>query len=375
MNYDSIRDNPFWWLAGLVLTAFTFIFIHKFIGTFVFGLFFYYITRPVYRHIYKHIRHRSIAAAFSLIVVALPLIGLLVWIGFAAIREYRAAENNLPLADQLEPLLGPLPDISSLTTPSDLSLSATFQTAQNAFDITLQYASVFGIGFTHMFLMIVIAFYLLRDDHRVSNWFRSFDNNDGLLDRYMNGVDEDLHHIFFGNILNAVFAGIIAAILYSGLAAISPPGLRIPYPVLVGALVGLASLIPLVGMKIIYVPVSAYLIAVSLISGTWDTTYWFPITFLIFSIVLVDGIPDLILRPYVSGKNTHIGLLMGAYILGPFMFGWYGLFLAPMILVLTAQYAKIILPSLLENPQKNTAMQLIGIDPVYLPEEPPETTE
>ncbi len=48
--------------------------------------------------------------------------------------------------------------------------------------------------------------------------------------------------------------------------------------------------------------------------------------FLVLTIVVVDTIPDLVLRPYLSGERTHVGLLMLAYIFGPIVFGFYGLF-------------------------------------------------
>lgn len=365
MLFRKIRAHPFWAFFGLVLAIFFAQFIHRFIGTIVFGVFFYYVSRPFYRRFQPYIPYRGVTAGLSLIIVTLPLFGLLSWLTIAALREYRLVDEQLDIAEQLEPYIGPAIDLSAATSGNFSSIPGSVATLQTTIDVLFEYVSVFGIGATHLLLMIIIAFYLLRDDHRLSQWLRKFDNDSGFLSRYMEAVDEDLHHIFFGNILNAVFAGVLASIIYLGLNNVAPPALHIPYPVLLGSLVGVASLIPIVGMKIAYFPVAGYLYAIAAVTPG-EPRYWFPTMFLVSSVIIIDGIPDFILRPYVSGKNTHMGMLMGAYILGPFMFGWYGLFLAPMLLVFVIHYSRIMLPEFLDAPE---AKQTTTATPT-----PPRTT-
>jgi len=59
-------------------------------------------------------------------------------------------------------------------------------------------------------------------------------------------------------------------------------------------------------MKLVYVPAAIYLFAVTLANGD-GTVLWFPTAFALVSFVIVDTIPDLVLRPYVSGRNRHVG--------------------------------------------------------------------
>ncbi|MEF8853936.1 MAG: AI-2E family transporter, partial [Haloarculaceae archaeon] len=61
---------------------------------------------------------------------------------------------------------------------------------------------------------------------------------------------------------------------------------------------------------------------------------------------VVDAIPDFALRPYVSGRSLHVGSVMIAYIAGPLLFGWPGIFLGPMLLVVVFQFVHIVLPEL-----------------------------
>lgn len=374
MYIETLRERPIWGILGIALAAFLCYFLQSFVGTFVFGLFFYYVSRPVYRPLHRHVPSRGVAAGLALSIVALPLVGLLLWVSIAALREYRLANVSF-VSERLSPVLSPYLDLSPVRSVSGLPLPTSVDAIRTALGTFVQYLSVFGIGITHLVLMILLAFYLLRDDHRLVAWGLQFDD-DGYLERFFRAVDSDLHHIFFGNILNAAFAGVIASVLYLGLGEIAPAGLGIPHPVLLGALAAVASLIPIVGMKLVYLPVSGYLYAVAYLSPA-DPGYWFPTSFLVLSFVVVDSIPDIVLRPYVSGKNTHVGMLMLSYIFGPLLFGWYGLFLTPILLVLVLQYSRIILPELVGSrptPARQTLPPSSETDSELPPENTPEGT-
>jgi predicted PurR-regulated permease PerM len=223
--------------------------------------------------------------------------------------------------------------------------------------------AIVTIGLVHLFLMISLAFYLLRDDHRLSGWVvTQFGDEEGVLEAYLDAVDRDLRAIFFGNILNAVFTATIGVIVYSLLNTVAPSEAAIPAAAVIGLLVGAASLIPIVGMKLVYVPVAVYM---GLRAAVADpAALWFVVAFVLVSFVVVDTIPDLLLRPYVSGRSLHVGSVMIAYVLGPLLFGWYGLFLLPLLLVATVHFVRIVLPELIGT----TTVRPFSVDPVYLTE-------
>jgi predicted PurR-regulated permease PerM len=126
-------------------------------------------------------------------------------------------------------------------------------------------------------------------------------------------------------------------------------------------------------MKLVYVPAGLYLLAVTLLTGEAGLL-WFPLAFFVLSFVVVDTIPDFVLRPYVSGRSLHVGMLMLAYIFGPLLFGWYGIFLGPMLLVLVVQFVRLVLPELIAG----VPIQPVAVDPSHLthpaaePREEPE---
>ena len=376
---DFNRARAAWWTLGAVLGAALLFVVYSFVGTFVFGLFLYYATRPIYRHLRKHIYPPSLAAAVSMFALALPALALMVYALLVVAKEVeklaRATAFDLDAYTTLD-----LDLLSRVADPATLYRSGvreylTSDTAGAALDQMTAAADTVafvGVGLVHLFVMVAIAFYLLRDDHRISRWAsRRFADDDGVLEAYLSAVDTDLDNIFFGNILNAVLTGTIGVIAYTVLNVFSPVGLRIPAAALVGLLAGVASLIPVVGMKLVYVPVAGYM-GVQSLAFAGPRSVWFVGAFVVVSFVLVDTIPDLVLRPYVSGRGLHVGSVMIAYTFGPLLFGWYGIFLLPILLVFVVNFARIVLPELLAGKQ----IQPYVVDPTYLSDDPvaPEVT-
>ncbi|WP_458205483.1 AI-2E family transporter [Haladaptatus sp. NG-SE-30] len=360
-NIDKSRAA--WWAAGGVLGLATLFVIYSFIGTFVFGLFLYYATRPVYRRLRRVVRPPSLAAAVALLALALPAILLVVYTLAIGLQELSTVVQNTPV-ESLPESVRQYANVSTVAQHPEQFLMNGNNTKiiEEAFGSTLKYVGFVGTAALHLFVMIAIAFYLLRDDHKLSRWFRrTFGDTEGVLEAYVQRVDTDFNSIFFGNILNAFLTGTIGAISYNVINMVAPPGLAIPYPTVVGLLTGVASLIPVVGMKLVYFPVTA-VIGVDALMMRDPGVLWFPAVFALVSFVIVDSIPDLVLRPYVSGRNLHVGMVMFAYIFGPLLFGWYGIFLGPMLLVLVVHFVEVVLPELIAG----KPIQPWAVDPTYL---------
>ena len=349
-NLES--DQAAWWGVAIMLGAVLAFIVYSFIGTFVFGIFIYYATRPVYRRLKRVVRPPSLAAGVALIALALPALLLLGYTIAVALQELTRFIRVQGLeTTRIETLLGPYIDVSGLVSDpfTILSYPNTWEGIQRTIQEAGTYLGFLGLGALHLFVIIIIAFYLLRDDHRLASWVRdNFADSEGIAVEYARRVDRDFSHIFFGNLLNALLTGIIGATSYGILSLITPSTLSLPYPALLGLLTGVASLVPVVGIKLVYVPLAGYLLY-----GTFGLPelLWFPIIFVIVSFVIVDVIPDLVLRPILSGDATHVGLLMLAYTLGPIVLGFYGFFFAPIVLVVGLMFATVALP------------RLLGVDP------------
>jgi predicted PurR-regulated permease PerM len=370
MDLTAVNKGRFvWWLLGLVLGAAVLFVAYSFVGTFVFGIFIYYATRPIYRQIRRGTNHPNVAAAVSLFALVLPALLLVAYAVAIVLQEldrYARATRFDPAEYGIDPeLLNRIADPAMLLQQGGVREYLTGPELSGllaSLDDAVGTVAVLGIAAVHLFVMLAFAFYLLRDDHRISRWFyHRFGDDKGVVHSYLHAVDRDFNSIFFGNILNAVLTGSIGVIAYSALNVIAPPELKIPAPALVGLLAGVASLIPVVGMKLVYVPVAIFLLAQAVLGSVVGGLVFVAI-FTVISLVVVDTIPDLVLRPYVSGRSLHVGAVMLAYTLGPLLFGWYGIFLMPMLLVLVVHFVRIVLPELLTG----TPIEPYAIDPTYM---------
>ena len=340
-------------LLGLVL-AFIF---WTFVGTFVFALFVYYATRPFHRRIRRHVRQRTVAATLSILTLAVPVVLLIAYTSAIALQElgrFSSTADLGPFADVVQPYI----DVSDIVNnPASLLESEDgLQILRDMLSQTLDYLGLVGATIIHAFMMFAVAFYLLRDGHRLRRIVSALGDDHGVLDTYLRAVDRSLSKIFFGNLLNALLTAAIGAISFSVFNVFAPAHLQVPYPALMGVLAGVASLIPIVGMKLVWIPLAGYLAFRAYVVGAgWG----FVALFSLISIVIVDAIPDFALRPYVSGRSLHVGSVMIAYIIGPLLFGWPGIFLGPMLLVVIFQFVRIVLPELLAG----ETIQPYSVDP------------
>lgn len=361
------RSRVAWWLVVAVLGILLAGFVLSFIGTVVLGVFLYYGIRPIHDRLQAHMTHRGVTASLTLLFVVLPGIAILSYAGLVAFREFAA-------------IVGPdvtsaiLARFSADPTSIEAILRSPLEFLEGLENVEgLRVYLVRGLGalgaagnaLLHLSLALALAFFLLRDGPRLSGWFREdITANGPVSEAYFRGVDADLETVYFGNILTILLVGGTAAVVYHGFNFIGPAGLRIPFPTLLALLTGLATFVPLVVGKIVYVPTAAYLSW-----RAWQITAGadglIAITgFIVVTVLVLDIVPQTFVRPYLSGQSLHTGLVLFAYVLGAALFGWYGLFLGPLLAVLVVQAANVVLPELLHGERLTPASHLtIGSDP------------
>lgn len=354
-DIENGRGRVAWWVFGAAIGATVAVVLYSFVGTVVFALFIYYAARPLNAQLERIVPSRNLAAVLSLLALTIPtlfLLGYAFTIALSDLRSFLATSDLGPVIDEVAPGLVALDPVANPLTSLSKVDGATLQQLLRT---TLDYLGFVGNGLLHVFIMFVLAFYLLRDDHRLGAWLHHhFDDDGGNVSAYLAAVDRDLHNIFFGNLLNILLTGTIGAVTFTLLNDVAPSGIQIPHPGLLGMLTGVASLIPVVGMKIVIVPVAGLLFGKAYLTGAAGGI-GFAILFLLVSLVVVDAVPDLLLRPYISARGLHTGLVMIAYLLGPLLFGWYGLFLGPILLVVGLEFTTQVLPDLLADEPLDTS--------------------
>jgi len=340
-----------WLLLGLVIGGLITFALYKQIGVFLFALFLYYATRPLYRRLDEHIDSQGLAATLTILAIVVPLlvvIGYGLFQALAELDQFLARHSLTQYRAYFEPYIslareGRLQRLGELllSNPNQPLPGDIRQLAGRAFGGV---TGVLGLVFTlvgYLVLMFIFLYYFLRDDQKLAGWF--FSNvDDQRVKKFLNDVDNDLQTLFFANLAIIAVTAIIAAVTYVALNFIAPGGNIVLIPVLLSLLIGIATLIPVVGMKIVYLPYALYLGGLALLG---QAPLWHPVVYLLVTMVVVDFIPDFFIRSYLSSlSGIHVGLILLSYLLGTLVFGWYGLLLGPVILVFAVHYAHQIFP-------------------------------
>jgi len=348
---DSDAERVLWLVIGVALLALVGLALYSYVGALVSAIFIYYAVRPIYRRVESRTEHPNVAVVLTMLVLVVPMLAVIGYAGFLIVNELgRVVSGGALSAFQpyVQPYLeyvrqGEVQQIRDALTGQGRLQGNTVAAALR--DLLTRFANVLGVLLgllTKLVLMLIFLFYLLRDGHKLRNWFVDAVDRDERIVSFVESVDDDLETVFFNNLAFIAFTAIQASIIYYAFNLIAPASAVVGTPVLLGALIGIGTLVPVVGMKIVYLPYAAYL---AVLAVTTATPIWHPVAFLAVSAVVVDTIPDIVIRPYLSGRNAlHIGLVMLGYFLGALTFGWWGLFFGPIVVVATVHFAEQVFP-------------------------------
>ncbi|WP_128476715.1 AI-2E family transporter [Halorussus pelagicus] len=365
------RERLAWWVLTLLVAGIFVFVLWSFVGTVVLGVFIYYGSRPLYRRLRTEFSSDH-AADLTLLIVLVPvlvLVGYAVFVGLDQLGQLTglsaesyaqlapgSAEQATALVENAQGLLG--------SGPLQGRMQEALSAAVAAF-------TALTTGLAHLVLAFLLAFTLLREDARIAAWFRDqFGPEGSAAYAYAVAVDEDLHTVYVGNVLTVFAVIVLGVVVYNGLNLVAPGSIGVPVPTLLALLTGLATLVPLVVGKIVYVPVS---VSLAYSAATGPGPLWFPAVFLIACFVLLDLLPVAVLRPYIAGRSIHGGLMIFAYIGGTMLFGWYGLFFGPLLVVVSVHLARIVLPGLVHGDSVTGEVltaESLGTDPETVVESP-----
>jgi len=338
-------------LFGVAVTVMVGFLAYQFIAPLTVSVFLYYSTRRYFKFLRRLRLPARVRAVTVLVSLAVPLLLLVSYATVLLVIEARSFVQQYSLLDVAATEVEWLGGIDSIPEFTVQGLYEAYQSGdlspfiQFASDHAELLTSLISGFFLNLFVVVIVTYYLLIDGRRMRDWLLRFDD-DAIIREYLEAADEELESVLFGNLLNVIAISLIAIAAFTAYNAVAPGPAEVPYPALAGTLTGIASLIPVVGMKIVYLPLTA-IAALPIVLGGDQSLLVYVVGFLAVAVVVVDTIPDILLRPILSGENTHVGLLMLAYTLGPVVLGFYGLFFAPIVLVVALTFAQTALPRLL----------------------------
>lgn len=298
------------------------------------------VLHPANQWFERRIRHPHLAAAITTTAAILMLGAMMAFAGLAFARELRSSYNALKLRSLEE---GGWPAMVTHTSDKLIDKLAALvpldkQAIQDGFVNGLQSVSgkllnymgtalggLPGLVIGALFTAVFLYFFLLRG-HR---WL--------LATKAMIPLEESIITTLFQTVEDSVTAtvyGVLAVALGQGFfvtLGFWVAGVR--SPVLWGTVGGLASIIPVLGTPLVWVPI---VIAFAL-SGAW----WKAL-FLALWGALVVGSVDNVLRPLVVGvraKQHPLLMALGA-LGGTFAFGVLGVLVGPLLVALAGALVK-----------------------------------
>ncbi|WP_225334865.1 AI-2E family transporter [Halomicrobium urmianum] len=378
-------ESPFerarlgWWLYVAALAVVAGYIAYSFVGILVLGVFGYYATRPIYRELRGVIDSDGLVATATIVLVLGPILLLLAYTGFRVFSEIGQLVGESGQQQLLGGALEALTDqqrqavLSAVENPQQLA-----QQPQQTFETLLQtggqaFSAVAG-GLLLVSLAVTLTYFLLENGDELAEGFRELvGGRETTAYSYATTVDEDLESVFFGNFLFVVAMSIVAAAAYWATNLLAPAPLAVPMVPVLAVLTGVASLIPIVVGKVIYLPVVGYL-AVQALQGNRAHLAFVGGVLVAYFFVL-DILPQTFVQPLLTGRTVNPLLLLFAYLLGPILFGWYGFFLMPILFVLLLEAVRIALPELLHGEPLTRRLSMgedVGADPGDVQESVPE---
>ncbi|ESP88091.1 AI-2E family transporter [Candidatus Halobonum tyrrellensis] len=322
-----------WWLLGVAGAAVVGLFLYSFVGTFVSGLFVYYAIRPLRDRLDRVFGSDGLDATATVLVLVVPILAIAGYAGYVAFQELTAFAGPDVVRFVTARLPGDPSSVSAVVeNPIRFSRRlAEIDQVRDGIGPLLGTLGAIANVLLHLSLVMGLVFFLLRDGDEVDRWVRErvFDP-DSTGYAFLRTVDADLEGVYFGNFVTVVLVGVAAVGVYNGYNALVPAAVALPAPTLLALLTGLATFVPIVVGKLVYVPAGLFLAATAVRT---DSSLVYPVAFVVVAFLLLDILPQTVLRPYLSGRDIHTGLVLFAYVLGAALFGWYGLFLGPLLAV------------------------------------------
>lgn len=290
------------------------------------------IIQPVYRRLTSP-QYPGTGAALAVLAVTLLIVAPLMTLGYQAAHEATKALQGLQgeeLLAKWQLLLDTHPSVATamIWLQHQFNIKQQVQRLAESLGDTLP-AFIGGSLSILMQLLITlfVLFFLLRDRLQIVQWLRA---HSPLTDRetalIFKKVEDCLQATVVGHMCTCLIQGFLGGVMMGVLG--------LPFAVLCGAVMAIFALIPTLGAPVVWVPVALMLMLQGSLGKGLILVAWG---------VLVIGTIDNILYPLFVGRKVtlHTVPILFSYLGGIVLFGFSGLVLGPLIVMLTWAFLEI----------------------------------
>ena len=292
------------------------------------GLILAYIFFPVYKFSVRFLKNPTLSAAVvSVIIVLLIFVPLYFILPILAeqLFEFFKATQSVDVTTIVKQIL---PRASEqLTAQISLTLNnAVGKTTSVVLNIFTEFFVNFAIFALNLLLMAVVFFFALKDEEKLREFVSGLSPLNKSQDKNLSNQFKDITKaIIQGQVVTGFIQGVLAGIgfFYFG----------VPNPLFSTFLAIFASIIPLVGPGLVYIPIAIYMI----LSGNTTTV----IFFLAYNLLFVSVIDNFIRARFVSKRTNLSAVIVLIGMIGGLLFmGIIGLILGPLLLAYFVTFLK-----------------------------------
>jgi predicted PurR-regulated permease PerM len=290
------------------------------------------VAWPVHARLASRLRYPPVAAAVSVTLIILVLVGPVLLVvhslGTEAADGVEAMQNQG--ADGLRAALDRYPRLESFVKWIDENFNIEQELRRAVVALTADVGSlVTGSmwAIAQLLITLLALFFFFRDQPKILRAVRSLvPLSAAETDKVLHRVADTIHATVYGILMVAAIQGTLGGLMFWWLG--------MPAPLLWGVVMGVLAVIPWLGTFVVWAPAAAML----MLQGLWVKglilTAWG---------LLAIGLIDNLLYPFLVGNRLRLHTLLAFFSLvgGLMLFGASGIVLGPMILSLTAALLEI----------------------------------
>jgi predicted PurR-regulated permease PerM len=306
----------------LLILVFVFLIIKPIFFSIIFGLLLAYSFSSLNERLLKKLKHPSLSAAITCSITLLLLVSATWFLLPSLITQTFDSYSAIQSWDAINFFKDTFPFL--FTSPQ---IAANFEVGYNTFlsstvSATLEkltgIISDFPTLLLKLFVVLIVFFYGLRDGDKIIQLMRdSLPFNKSVTNRFITKSRQVTFSVIFGRIIVGIITGLLTGI---GFFIVG-----VPSALLLTSLAIIASIIPVIGPWLIWVPV---------VAGMFVLDRPYAGIFLLFYGGIIVNVFEHVLHPIFVSRTAKIAtsLTLIGIIGGMLVFGIFGLILGPLVM-------------------------------------------
>jgi predicted PurR-regulated permease PerM len=313
-------------MVGILLCLFI---AWPFLGAIIWALALAILFSSFHARIEKTLKNPNLAALLSVVIVAIVVVVPAIFVVERIITEAATGAVSIQARvanGELQTLLDSHPSIAPLGAWIDRhfdlpSMMASLATWLSDIGATFVKGSFLQAG--EIFLTFYLLFYFLRDRLAAKTMIKAWlPLTPPEANQLFQRVVDTVHATIYGTLAVAAVQGLLGGLMFWALG--------LPTPFLWGLVMGLLSIVPVLGAFVIWIPAAILL----LLNGSWARA----LILVVWGSVVIGGI-DNVLRPMFVGNRLRLHTIPAflSMIGGLVVFGAPGFILGPLAVTVTMQ--------------------------------------